>query len=209
EILKRSFQKEAIPFQTVDFPQYETSFYGKMIARFLRGEFGPLEQINPYLISVLYANDRGSAKEKMYKWLSDGNYILSNRYATSSMAHQAGRLPLKERDAFINWLEELEYEETGIPREDIVLYLDVPFTTAQQLMHNEDREQAYRKGAKKDMVEKNTDYLKHSSEMYSWLAEKFPHWVRIACLDHKGKLLSKEVIHEEIKNVLAKKGILR
>lgn len=208
-LLKKSFGNDKIPFETVDFPQYTTSFYGKMIAKFLRGEFGALESVNPYLISVLYANDRGSAKERMFGWLREGKHILSNRYTTSNMAHQAGRLPVKERSAFIDFLEELEYNETGIPHEDIVLFLDVPVKEVQKLMRNNDREQSYRKGAKRDMVEKDATYLQQSHEAYQWLAKKFSHWERIACLDSSGKLLTKEQIHENIKTVLAKKKILR
>lgn len=209
EILKSYFTEEKIPYKTVDFPQYETSFYGKMIARFLRGEFGSLEHVSPYIISVVYAQDRGSAKEQMYKWLDEGYHVISNRYATSSMAHQTGRLPMRERNKFVAWLEDLEYNQTGIPREDIVLYLDVPYQIAQKLMRNDNRMQSYRKGAKKDMVEKNVEYLKHSSETYTWLAKKFPHWVRIKSTDKNDVILSREEIHGEIKKILAKKGIIR
>ncbi|MBA3724460.1 MAG: hypothetical protein H0W89_06285 [Candidatus Levybacteria bacterium] len=209
ELLKEYFTEAQIPFKTVDFPQYETSFYGRMIARFLRGEFGPLEHVSPYIISVIYAQDRGTAREEMNQWLAEGYHVISNRYATSSMAHQTGRLSLQERDTFVTWLEELEYKEIGIPREDVVLFLDVTPQIAQKLMRNENRAQAYRHGAKKDMVEKNITYLNHSAETYTWLAGKFNHWVRIQSLDKKGVLFSREEIHEEIKKILAKKGIIR
>lgn len=209
ELLKKYFTEENIPYKTVDFPQYETSFYGKMIARFLRGEFGPLEHVSPYIISVIYAQDRGSAKEQMYTWLDEGYHVLSNRYATSSMAHQAGRLSIRERSKFVTWLEDLEYTQTGIPREDIVLYLDVPHHIAQKLMRNANRTQSYRKGAKKDMVEKNVEYLKQSSDTYTWLAKKFPHWVRIKSTDKVNTMLPREEIHEQIKKILAKKDIIR
>ncbi len=208
-LLKKYLKKEKIPFKTIDFPRYETSFYGDMVARFLRGEFGKLDQVHPYLISVIFALDRKEAKEQMEKWLKDGYIVISNRYATSNMAHQAGRLGETERDKFLTWDTQLEYEVNKIPKEDIVLFLDVPYKTAQKLMQNEDREQAYRKGEKKDIVEKSTIYLKHSEETYHWLAKHFPHWEAISCLDEKGKLLSKELVHDALKKVLAKKGIIR
>lgn len=207
-LLKEYFATQKIDYKTADFPQYETSFYGKMIARFLRGEFGPLDHVNPYIISVIYALDRGEAKDAMQQWLDGGKFVLSNRYATSNMAHQTGRLPLRDRTKFVHWLEELEYKQTGIPKEDIVLFLDMPFQTAQKLMRNKNRAQKYRKGATKDMVEKNTEYLEHSSKTYQWLAKKFPHWLRIKCIDTKGNLRSPESIHEDIKKILAKKKII-
>ncbi len=209
KLLQQHLEINKIAFQTVDFPQYQTSFYGKMIARFLRGEFGPLHYVSPYIISVIYAQDRGRAKEEMYRWLDEGQFVLSNRYATSSMAHQTGRFPIRQRNAFVKWLEELEYKEVGIPREDIVLFLDVPIKTAQKLMRNDNRIQEYRKGAKKDMVEKNKEYLQHSADTYEWLTKKFPHWIRIKCTNKKGEMKSREEIHELIKKTLAKKGIIK
>lgn len=208
-LLKNFLQTEKISFKTIDFPRYDDSFYGKMIARFLRGEFGPLEQSNPYIISVIYALDRAEAKDTMEKWLDDGEIVISNRYATSNMAHQAGRVPKNQRQKFITWDEELEYTINKIPREDIVIFLDVPYTTAKQLMKNENRQnRGYINGKKKDMVEKDETYLKHAEETYSFLAKKFPHWVRISCVDKKGALRTKEAIHEEIKKILRERKIL-
>jgi dTMP kinase len=208
-LLKEYLISQKTSFKTIDFPQYETSFYGKMIARFLRGEFGPLEHVNPYIISVIYALDRGQAKEAIEKWLKDGDIVISNRYATSNMAHQAGRLAKNLRNKFLEWDEELEYNVNKIPREDIVIFLDVPSEVAQKLMRNDNRVQAYRHGKKKDMVEKDVTYLKHAEETYTWLAKKFPHWVRIHCLDKNGQMRSKEDIHTDIKKILANKGIIR
>lgn len=209
ELLKKHFKTTKTRFRTIDFPRYETSFYGKMIARFLRGEFGPLEHVDPHIISVIYALDRATARDQMLQWLEDGEIVISNRYATSNMAHQAGRLPKSEREAFVNWDQQLEYKQNKIPKESIVLFMDVPHEIAQKLMLNDNREQAYREGKKKDMVEKDVSYLKHAQETYSWLADKFPHWVRVNCVDEKGEMRSREDIHEEIKNILAKKKILR
>jgi dTMP kinase len=207
-LLKDFFKKNSIPFKTIDFPRYE-SFYGVMIARFLRGEFGPLDQVNPYIISVIYALDRKDAKADIEKWLQEGFMVISNRYATSNMAHQAGRLPDNKKADFIVWDEELEYKVNKIPREDIVIFLDMPVKQSQVLMKNDDRVQSYRQGKKKDMVEKDETYLTNSEKTYKWLFEQFPHWVRVECVDTAGNLLSKPQIHEEIKKILAKKRIIR
>lgn len=207
-LLKDFFKKNNIPFKTIDFPRYE-SFFGAMIARFLRGEFGPLEQVNPYIISVVYALDRKDAKEDIEKWLDEGYIVISNRYATSNMAHQAGRLPDNKKADFVAWDEELEYKVNKIPREDIVIYLDMPVACSKELMKNSDRIQDYKKGKKQDIVEKDDEYLKDSKKTYQWLFEQFSHWVKVDCVDADGKLLSKTQIHEEIKKILAKKGIIR
>jgi len=206
-LLKDFFKKESIPFKTIDFPRYE-SFFGAMIARFLRGEFGPLDQVNPYIISVIYALDRKDAKEEIEKWLEEGFVVISNRYATSNMAHQAGRLSQDKRSDYVKWDEELEYKINNIPREDIVIFLDMPVKESKKLMKNKNRVQVYRQGKKKDMVEKDETYLKNSEQTYRWLSQQFEHWVKVECVDATGKLFSKHEIHEEIKKILAKKGMI-
>lgn len=207
-LLKAYLDSQGHPVETVDFPRYYDSFYGKMIANFLRGEYGPLETVNPYLISVVYAADRGSAAPEMHKWLSEGKAILSNRYATSNLAHQSGRIAPLKRKAFIEWDLELEYEVNKIPKEDIVIFLHVPVEISLELMKNKDRQKRDYTKNKKDMVEKDVNYLKKSEEAYLTLVKKFPHWVKIECVDSDGNLRTREDIHEEIKKVLANKGIL-
>jgi dTMP kinase len=206
-LLKDFFKKNSIQFKTIDFPRYE-SFYGAMIARFLRGEFGSLDQVNPYIISVIYALDRKDAKEEIEKWLKEGFIVISNRYATSNMAHQAGRFSQNKRSDFVKWDEELEYKVNKIPREDIVIFLDMPVKESKKLMKNKNRVQVYRQGKTKDMVEKDETYLKNSEQTYKWLSQQFSHWVKVECIDVAGKLLSKREIHEEIKKILAKKGMI-
>lgn len=208
-LLAGYLQGQKISFKTLKFPQYKGNFFGKTIAQFLRGELGDLNKINPYLISMIYAMDRAEARDQMYQWLNSGKLIILDRYVSSNMAHQCGRLPKKQRTNFLKWIDELEYRVNNVPREDVVLYLHVPYKVSQELMMNNDRDsRTYMKGGKKDIVEKSQEYLKKSEEVYITLAKKFPHWVLIECIDEKGNLRSREAIHEEIKSVLKEKHIL-
>lgn len=209
ELLKKYYTSEKLSFKSMKFPQYKNTFFGKTIAKFLRGEMGSLKNINPYLISMVYAMDRAEAREKMYKWLNTGKTILLDRYATSNMAHQCGRLPKKERTKYLRWLNELEYSINHIPREDIVIYLHVPYTTAQKLLLGSDRaKRSYAKGKQKDIVEDNLEYLKKAEETYLWLSQKFSHWVKISCVDSKGNMKSRDAVHKEITSVLKKKNLI-
>ncbi len=207
-LLKAYLDSQGQAVESVDFPRYYDSFYGKMIANFLRGEYGQLTTVNPYLISVVYAADRGSAAPEMLEWLKEGRIILSNRYATSNLAHQSGRIAPLKRKAFIAWDLELEYEVNKIPKEDIVIFLHVPVEISLKLMKNNDRKGREYMQGKKDMVEKDVTYLKNSEDAYLSLVKKFPHWVKIECVDSEGNLRTREDIHEEVKKVLAKTGIL-
>lgn len=190
-----------ITVRTIDFPRYTDSFYGKFLGRFLQGEFGELEDINPYLISIVYAEDREEARDQMQHWLSGGAIVLANRYVSSNLAHQSGRLPKEKREEFITWDLELEYEINALPKEDLVIYLHVPYMIADQLLTKKE------KG--KDMVERNTSYLRSSEESYLSLANRFSHWSTIECADTNGKLRTIHEIHNDIKKLLAEKGIVR
>jgi dTMP kinase len=206
-LLLDHLKKNNIQSASITFPQYKHTFFGKTIAAILRGEIGKLETLHPYLLSMVYAMDRVEAKEKLYQWLNRGKIVVMDRYISSNMAHQAGRLPKKDRPKFVKWLEELEYHVNNLPREDIVFYLYVPYMVSQKLMQGR-KDRHYTKGKVKDIVEEDLNYLKNSEEVYLALAKKFPHWVKITCVDEEGELRTREEIHEDIKGILVEKGIL-
>jgi dTMP kinase len=200
-LLYEYLQTKKIAVKTIDFPRYTASFFGKFIARFLQGEFGKLEEINPYLISIVYAQDREEAKEEMEQWLSEGAIVIANRYVPSNLAHQSGRLPKEKRAEFVKWDSELEYKINKIPQEDLTIYLHVPFVVSQKLLAT--------KGKKEDMVEKDTAYLQNSEDAYNGLAKQFSHWETIECVDNKRNMRSIDAIHSDIKKLLAKKRIVQ
>lgn len=209
KLLQQYLKKQHYKVQTIDFPRYYDSFYGKMVAQFLRGEFGTLKEVNPYLASLLYALDRGQAGPEMEAWLSKGEYVLSNRYATSNLAHQSAKLTAGKRKKFIDWDLELEYKINKIPKEDIVIYLYVPYKISRKLVLQKTREvRAYAKGKKRDIHEKDLVFMKNSEESYLRLVKQFKHWIKINCVDKKGNLKSREEIHNNVKKVLIDKGII-
>jgi len=96
-----------------------------------------------------YAADRWQAKNDLITWLDQGNIVVSNRY-TSSNAYQAAKLPENERDRFTKWSFEMEYQGFGIPREDLVIFLYVPYRVSQKLIEQ--------KKARKYFGNKNSEY---------------------------------------------------
>jgi len=149
------FKKENLPVKYYDFPQYYTSFHGKTVARFLRGEFGEINDVSPYLASLSYALDRATVKKEMDDFLKRGGYIICNRYATSSLAHQGAKYNnVKERKEFMKWLYELEYKVHKMPKENIVFYLYVPWKIGMTLTTKKESRQ-YLKGKKQDIAEKD------------------------------------------------------
>lgn len=200
KLLLTYLKKKKIPYKTLDFPRYYDSFFGKFLAAFLRREHGKLENANPYLLTFPYAMDRASAGGMIRKWLDQGYFVICNRYATSNMAHQSGRLPKKERKAYVDWDMEFEYKINKLPKEDKVIYLHLPYKYSLKLIAQRGKRD-YNNKKNKDMVEADTEYIKNSEEAYLVLLKRFSHWVKIECLD-KGKLKTAENIHEEIKKIL-------
>ncbi|MGB9707619.1 MAG: dTMP kinase, partial [Microgenomates group bacterium] len=182
-----------------DFPRYYSSFHGRLVGRFLAGEFGQLDQISPYLASLAYALDRASVKEEMDEWLTKGGIIICNRYVTSSMAHQAARLPEEKRKEFINWLDELEYRQHKMPRPDLVIYLYVPWQIGLQLTEKKVNKRRYFKG--QDIAEKDIKHRQEAEKMYLYLAKTQKNWVKIDCVE-EGEILSIKKIHQKIIKIL-------
>lgn len=203
DLLISYLKSKNIPVKGFDFPRYYSSFHGKMAGRFLAGEFG--SDVSPYLASLAYALDRASAKEEMDAWLAHGGVIVSNRYATSNMAHQGARLPEGARVEFLDWIDELEYKVHKIPREDIVIYLHVPWQVSVELTKKKG-ERAYL-GDRKDILEANDKHRQESEAMYLALAKQRKNWVLIECVEN-GAILSKEAIHEKVLSVLRERKII-
>ncbi len=195
ELLVDYLKSQKIPVKYVDFPQYYKSFHGKTVGKFLKGEFGKIDEVSPYLASLAYALDRASIKREMDEFLAQGGYIVANRYATSNMAHQAAKCKTeKEREEFLKWIYELEYKVHKIPKENLVIYLHVPYQYAAELA----RKRAIQQGIEQDIHEKSLEHQKKSEEMYLMLAKKYKHWRTIECMQN-GAIIDREAIHRQIR----------
>ena len=127
ELLHRWLEAAGAPVRHMSFPRVSERGYGEAIAMFLRGEFGSLEQVHPYLVAALFAGDRASAIREIQQWLDEGSLVLVDRYFYSNVAFQAAKIEdPKAKRAFALWLEHLEFESNGIPRADLNIFFDVP-----------------------------------------------------------------------------------
>ncbi len=199
ELLRKRLTKEGKTVKIVDFPEYYENFFGKFIGHCLSEQYYNFLKIHPKIASVLYAADRWESKEKIEAWLKKGYIVLANRYVSANQIHQGGKISsAKKRQAYLEWLDEMEYKVFKIPKPDIVLYLDLPITVILKLIEerNKNNSRAYL-GKKKDVHEKDLNFLKNSGKSARWLAGKLKNFVKIECAS-KGKILSREEIHEMI-----------
>jgi dTMP kinase len=177
------------------FPQYH-SWFGKMVGKFLNGDLGSLESVDPHFSALLYAGDRFEAKPKIEAALYEGKIVLIDRYISSNLAHQTARAPADKRADFRRWIEHLEYDIYGLPSEDLILYLRVPPTEAQKLVAQKAK-RSYT-NAKQDLLEASLRHLQDAATMYDNLSRNAP-WVTIECFDSANQTMrSVDAIAREI-----------
>ncbi len=195
DLLARALAQRGHDLSQVSFPNYN-GFFGKLVARFLNGDFGSLDSVDPHFAALLYAGDRLESKPALESALAAGKLLVSDRYIASNLAHQGSRVPQAQRDEFLAWLRRLEYEIYGLPAEDMVIYLRVPVDHAHRLVASKNARGYTDK--KHDIQEADLAHLEAASRVYDELSRQ-PHWLRIECFDAaKAALRSPESIHSEI-----------
>lgn len=192
EMLSRELKNRGIDHTCVSFPRYD-GFFGRLVARFLNGEFGPLSRVDAHLSALLFAGDRFEAKLELETLLDQGKTILADRYVGSNLAHQTARVPARHRKEFLSWLEDLEYRIYALPEEDLVIFLRLPVGEAHRLVGKKAARHYTRR--RRDIQEANLSHLKSAAGVYEILARK-PNWVKIDCVQTKSRrLLPPEIIH--------------
>ena len=178
-LLQHELNSRGYSVYSTGFPQYE-SWFGKMVGRFLNGDLGPLDNVDPHFSAMLYAGDRFEAKSRIVEALNRGSIVLADRYVASNLAHQTARVPPAKRADFLTWIEQLEYGIYDMPREDLVLYLRVPPHEAQSLVKKKPA-RSYTDSLH-DILEASIRHLEDAADMYDSLSRQAP-WATIQCYD--------------------------
>ena len=173
--LCQRMENDKIDYNHIVFPRYDKES-SALLRLYLGGAFGTdPEDVNAYTASTFYAVDRfASYRDDWGKIYENGGLILSDRYTTSNAVHQGCKLPDDELPDFFNWLADLEYVKMGLPRPDLVIYLDVDIETATRRM----RRREAKNNTQADIHEKDTAYLERCLRTAGMAAEHYG-WVRI------------------------------
>ena len=202
--LREMFAQRGIPTEYLHFPRFDAPFFGDLIARFLRGELGSIEQVDPYVVAMLYAGDRRDAASMIRGWIEQGKVVICDRYVYSNIGYQCAKVASdEERVRLREWILSLEYDYFAIPRPDVSLFLDVPFAFTERKLLQEQREgddRAYLHG-KKDIHEQSMDLQRQVRQVYIDAAEcdKTMHVVDCSV---EGEMASPEEIFSRIKSVI-------
>ena len=178
----------------LSFPQYESASSGP-VKMYLGGELSEdAKDVSAKQASVLYAADRVCTMLKLKEFYNNKGIIVLDRYVQSNMIHQAGKVQRVERSGFLDWLNDFEFVDLGLPKADIVFFLDMPVEKSMELAASRG---VLKTGTKQDIHEKDPQHLIDAYNAGKYCAEKYG-WLVIKCLDEKGKLRSIEDIHNEI-----------
>ncbi len=201
-LAKAALEQQGIPFRTCTYPQY-ASDSSALVRMYLGGQFGTHpSDVNAYAASSFYAVDRYAGYKTVWgSYYEEGGVVLLDRYTTSNAIHQASKLPLEERESFLRWLEDYEYHLLGLPRPDLVVWLDMPVEMAvANLRHRESST-----NTTADIHEADIAYLTQCREAAAQAAALYG-WQRINCVAEDGSLRSTRDIHQEITSVLHRLG---
>jgi len=196
KILEDRLKKEGREVVVVDFPRYgnPSAFF---VEKYLNGQYGTAEEVGSQITSIFYACDRYDAKFEMQQHLAEGKILLANRYVSANMGHQGGKISdKKERQIFLEWLYNLEYNIFGLPKPDINIILHVAPEIGQRLVDQKGHRD-YVNGRKRDLHEKDINHLKMAENAYLDIAQNYPDFILIECVK-ENQIMSREEIHQII-----------
>ena len=199
ELLASYLRSKGHNVECFDFPRYGKRS-AAMVEDYLNGLFGSAEEVGPFRGSLFYAIDRYAASFEIKKAIEQGKIVLSNRYVSANMGHQTGKIKNPEqRETFLEWLEDLEFNKFGIPKPDVVFLLLMPVEIGQLLVDKKEKRGYTDK--KRDIHEADLQHLKDAEDAYKYCAKKYK-WEIINCASGiiVESVRTKEDIAQEIRN---------
>ncbi len=195
DLLCARLKKEGyIPHQ-YHFPQEDRAtgrmIYDKFLLYQNKEPFSRREQ------ALLFIQDFFSKQEEFNDIITSGNkkdVLVSDRYATSTMAYQTIELKGDARKKMLNWITWLCFKgKPVLPKPDIILFLDTPVDISLLRLKNK----------KKDFHE-NRGKLTAFRNSYVQLAKE-QKWAVFNSVDEQGNQRTREELHEEIWTAVQKK----
>ncbi|MBN1951758.1 MAG: thymidylate kinase [Bacteroidales bacterium] len=190
----------------IHFPRTDAPFWGELVSRFLRGDLGAIDTVNPYLVALIYAGDRKDAAQMLLEWMEQGYMVIADRYLYSNIAFQCAKVENPEdRAKLAKWIKEYEYGYNGIPVPDLNIFLDVPFQFTEKSLSGRrlGKDRDYLEGAT-DIHEASLDFQQEVRKIYLWQIEENVDFQKIDCSDPRGAMLRPEAIASQLSEKIKK-----
>ncbi len=165
-----------------DFPRYdcESSYFVK---KYLNWDYWL--DVSSKVASQFYAIDRYEASFEIKEALKTCDFVLSNRYVSANMIHQAWKIKDREELVeFLKWLEDLEYETYKIPRPDKVIFLDVDPEIGKKLVWKKEKREYIKWNENADIHEKDINHLINAHNAANFVVDLYSDWVKIDCVEN-------------------------
>ena len=204
ELLKSKLETMGIDYQYIHFPMLNKGIYGELIAEFLRGEYGAIEEVHPKLVAVLFANDRKEHIEKVNRWLREGYFVLMDRYVNSNIAFQCAKMADEsEKEKLKQWILDFEFNYNQLPAPFLSFFLNVSLDSISRSLSNvrNGSGREYLNG-KQDIHEESLTLQKKVHEEYLKMLTEQRNFISVDCCDENNCLFSPEYINSMIFNNL-------
>ena len=205
KLIREYLAKRNIRFKDIHFPKLNKGYYGKLVAEFLRGEFGSLDNVDPKIVALLFAGDRKEHIHEVNQWLEDGFVVIADRYVNSNIAFQCAKcLDQERKNALKEWILDFEYGYHKLPKPSVSIFLDVPFESIKKSLtsEREGEDRDYLNG-KRDIHEDSLPFQEKVRQEYLAMVKEQDDFHLIECFDEEGNFLPPLSIHEKIRFRLA------
>lgn len=209
-LLKDRLSQKGLSIEFLHFPRTESPWFGELIARFLRGEFGTLNEVDPYLVAMLYAGDRKDAADTITGWLNDNKVVLLDRYTYSNIAYQCAKLESRdEQDKLMQWILKLEFGHFKIPKPDLNIFLDVPFSFTEKKLSSgrSGKDRNYLNG-NRDIHEESLLFQKKVRDIYLRIASADERLTVINCCRDDGTMKTPAEISSSIIEIIKERNLI-
>lgn len=197
ELLLENLKQKEISVAWKRFPGYESTPAGPKIAAYLRGEMGDFHEIDPKMIASLYAADRLYLLEEIEKMRNENDLVIFDRGVTSNLIYTPARGKNKaEAKDLKTYVEKLEYELFGFPKESLVLFLDASLEARKKIHAAKNR--------LADLHESDEAYLKKVREVALQMCEEDFRWINIP-VDRNGELKRRDELAQTILDLVLEK----
>lgn len=184
--------------RVISFPNYQNDS-SMLVRMYLSGAFGTKpDDVNAYAASSFYAMDRYASYVQNWKefYEKPDSVVIATRYVSSNEIHQLSKLKRDDWNDFISWIEDYEYDKLGIPRPDLVLYLDMRFDIALSLVTGRSEQT----GQQKDIHELDEAYMERCHKAAAFASDKLG-WQNIVCYEGKAPLPQDEIAGKILEKV--------
>ena len=130
--VKAYLEANSLKYEYFHFPMYGHNEFSEVIAKFLRGEFGGVDDVDPYFVANIYGMDRFMFLPELERAIKENDVVLLDRYVFSNLAFQGAKYEGIESQKIKNWIHLFEFGFLKLPYPDLNIFFDVPMDVVEE-----------------------------------------------------------------------------